>query len=357
MKIMSYKGFKAQIMRAQRLIGKHSHDLPSGTPIEIYPVDEFKEPLSNWMQGPGNYVVPVSSDWGLWFNWCSNDDLNTAVLLSVKGMNPITGQRTNGFNLERYEEKCPIHGTSFKEGLFCEQCNYKWPDQNYIAYPNKLWWDGFRSTDGKVRQFFFTEDLAKSIPELVIGRDDTIPAFGFAFFRPKVRRESVAIPCGASESVMGGYNIQYVYFSNSITKKFSSDILYPKTFNVEDSSSGLSTLSRSANYSSSFLPESKDRSICFDDIKSCNAPHTKHLEVFDESSERRKTAEVGVGAGAIINQSLTVDTLKVTDWESKPSSIMRLFFIFIEQFEEIKAKGMKDLIGVSEGYLSDLPIG
>jgi hypothetical protein len=36
---------------------------------------------------------------------------------------------------------------------------------------------------------------------------------------------------------------------------------------------------------------------------------------------------------------------------------MRLFFIFHNQFEEIKARGMKDLIGTREGYLDGLAVG
>ena len=101
MDTMDYKGFKAQIMRTQRLIGKGVHGLPPGSAIDIYPVDEFEHPLSHWITGAGNYVVPVDSDWGLWFNFTQNDEMNTAVLPSVKGMNPITGRRTNGFMLER----------------------------------------------------------------------------------------------------------------------------------------------------------------------------------------------------------------------------------------------------------------
>ncbi len=103
MKQMSYKGFSARIMKARRLTGDHIHGLPPGHEIDVYPVDEFEHPLSHWITGSGNYVVPVDSDWGLWFDWAQNDQMNTAVLPTVKGMNPITGRRTSGFALESYE--------------------------------------------------------------------------------------------------------------------------------------------------------------------------------------------------------------------------------------------------------------
>ena len=119
MLFIEHKGFNVSIMRAERLIGDYVHELPPGRRIEVYPVDAFEKPLDNWIKGAGNYVVPVEAEWGLWFDWRGNDVLNTAVLTSIKGMNPITGQRSNGFSLERYEENCPIHKTKFKDGLFC----------------------------------------------------------------------------------------------------------------------------------------------------------------------------------------------------------------------------------------------
>ena len=97
---MEYKGFKASIMQAEKLTGDFAHGLPPGRHIDVHPVDAFEKPLDNWIPGPGNYVVPVEPNWGLWFDWRDNDTMNTAVLPSIKGMNPITGQRTNGLSLE-----------------------------------------------------------------------------------------------------------------------------------------------------------------------------------------------------------------------------------------------------------------
>lgn len=396
---MNFNGFSARIMRAIRLTGEGVHDLPSGRQIPVYPVDCFKEPLSSWILGQGNYVVPVDPDWGLWFDWTVNDEMNTAVLMSIKGMNPITGQRSNGFSLERYVDKCPVHDEPFKEGLFCEKCNFKWPAQNYVSYPNRLWWDGFRTGDGKVRQFFFTEDLAKSIPELVIGKEDTVPALGFAFFKPKVRRERPAIQA----TVWHTYNepIKYsnhISSSNYLAKScnfHTSTQCYAAgsiglgesnpdanlTINKSNPKMALRSV-KSSNSSSESMSNirglatgSAESYACLDSAFYSNVDHESGVygeqghkgpvgiaggACVDLAIQQRietPVKEVGVGAGAEINQQLVIDPLKVSDWDEKPTSVMRLFFVFQNQFEEVKAKGMKDLVGETNGYMSGLPVG
>jgi len=54
-----------------------------------------------------------------------NDPLNTAILPSVKGMNPITGQKINTIDLEQYKDKCPIHGCNLSHERYCEECGYR----------------------------------------------------------------------------------------------------------------------------------------------------------------------------------------------------------------------------------------
>jgi hypothetical protein len=68
-------------------------------------------------------------------------------------------------------------------------------------------------------------------------------------------------------------------------------------------------------------------------------------------------AEVGIGAGAQIHQDLLVDPLKLEDWQEEPAAVMRLYFIFMDQFNILKDKGFKDLTGSKEGFLSNMPVG
>jgi hypothetical protein len=187
---MTYKNYSAQIMEANRLVGDKVHGLPPGSALPVYHVDEFVKVPETWMKGPGVFVVPVRPNKGLWFNFRMNDEANTAVILTVKGANPITGLPTSGFHLERYDDKCPKHGCAFMADRFCPECNYKWPDRGYLS-GSPLWWDGFRSDDGTVRQFFFTEEELRDVASAMIGKENTVPAFGFAFYSSKVPRALV----------------------------------------------------------------------------------------------------------------------------------------------------------------------
>jgi hypothetical protein len=406
MDIMEYKGFTAQIMKAQRLTGDHVHSLPPGSSIDVYPVDMFNEPLPHWIKGQGNYVVPVQPDWGLWFNWTKNDSLNTSVMPTVKGMNPVTGQKTEGYGLERYENKCPVHNIEFKEGRFCEECNYKWPPQNYVAAPNRLWWDGFRTSDGNVRQFFFTEDLAKSIPENVIGKHNTVPAFGFAFYKTKKTRgnplgnsrgggwkcgeiSGVSITNSKWSSGSSGYTTVShglsgtltghtpigSYTSNSLNSqldalanqhlgkahKISEPDIEDACYMVCSGTApcGIDPLSQSAlsnGINSAFNISDFDQ--CQESIQPDSGSRgSRKISKKIKTSASLATAEVGIGAGAQIHQDLLVDPLKLEDWQEEPTAVMRLYFVFMDQFNILKNKGFKDLTGSREGFLSNMPVG
>ena len=230
---MTHKGYSAQIMEARRLEGEQIHPLPQGSPLFVYPSDAFKKYPETWMKGPGVFVVPVRPDKGLWFNFRMNSEANTAVIMTVKGCNPITGLPTSGFHLERYDERCPKHGCNFQADRFCPDCGYKWPDRGYLS-GLPCWWDGFRSDDGSVRQFYFTEDELKDIATHMIGKDSVVPAFGFAFYSPKERRPEIQISTrgayysnglnimSGSQAMLGnitptGSSINYVYTANAST--------------------------------------------------------------------------------------------------------------------------------------------
>jgi len=71
----------------------------------------------------------------------------------------------------------------------------------------------------------------------------------------------------------------------------------------------------------------------------------------------KKKVEVSVGAGAKINQALNPDSYPLDSWKEEPDASMTVYFIFKEQFEELKAKGMRDLSGSKEGMLEGIPVG
>jgi hypothetical protein len=362
----------------------------------------------------GSYVCPVDSDWALWFNWSMNIS-DIAVLTSVKGMNPITGQRIDGLGLEQYVHKCPIHKVEFKHGRYCPECDFKWPDQNYVSAPNSLYWDGFRSADGKVQQFYFTEDMSKSIPELVIGKDDTVPAFGFCFYTmkqtnesrflkrvgnklknkfpteaivtsrfygtgasgysggagvsgysgisgykgcagtPGIIRSKSAGSCGGGSFGLIGASFPGVYCStlgSTDAAKSGSDIKLAAT----NSSDSLD--SASAAYFSSSIDESEPvRGIGFGDRISLTSSSPVIMDSFSVDCERKSTAEIGIGAGQTISQGLQKDMRSVDQWKDKPAGIIRIYFVFREQFEKYAKSGFNDLTGCKSGYLEGLPVG
>lgn len=371
--VMEHKGFYASIMEAERLIGDQTFGLPPGSALEVYPVDLFKVCPGNWMKGPGVFVVPVRPGKGLWFNWRMNDELNTAVIPTVKGCNPITGMQTTGFHLEKYENKCPKHGCDFKVDRFCPECGYKWPDRGYVS-GNPLWWDGFRGEDGSVRQFFFTEEMMRDVATHMIGKENTVPAFGFAFYSPKVRREAPKYD-----------NIPHIYHMNSILNehsfvsksmnstlggglKGSGDFLGGglKSFSAtrgikrKYGSSISSDVSYSAPTASS---ENMVRSVNLDSLSiNHDTPQTDpsgyDMDMCDvQPRDFQPTKEVAVGAGAKIRQSLPVDKYDLDTWKDTPDAVMTIYFVFQEEFDKMAAEGFNDFSDKQNGMLNGLPVG
>jgi len=352
-KVMEHKGFKAEIMEAERLTGEQTFGLPPGNALTVYHADSFKSYPENWMKGPGVFVVPVRPNKGLWFNWRNNDENNTAIIPTVKGCNPITGMQTTGFHLEKYETKCPKHGCNFEALRFCPECGYKWPDRNYVS-GTPLWWDGFRS-EGDVRQFFFTEEMMRDIATHMIGKENTVPAFGFAFYSPKEPRISY-------RSVTRGINIsdnmKYLVSPSSIgystfpTTTKGSFLLNKGIKYKSVSKSSLSEQSYSGDYSSD------------DSLDSLGEPIATAYSIsasFDNTVIQERCIipqkEVAVGAGAKIRQELPVDNYALDTWKDTPDSVMTLYFVFQEEFDRMAAAGFKDFSDCKNGMLNGLPVG
>jgi len=407
--VMKHKCYQARLMRATRLIGDGTFPLPPGTPIPVYPVDAFEKAPKAWVKGAGSYVCPVEPDWGLWFDWTMNASHDTAVIPSVKGMNPITGQKIEGLGLERYEKKCPVHDVEFVgDDYYCEECGYNWPPQNYVCHPNTLWWDGFRSADGTVRQFFFSQDDEKDIASAVIGKKNVVPAFGFCFYRAKKSRQPKG---GSTRSVEffanGSLSVNYSLSSSApqawtyptkgiVTPEYASTKgveNYDYTVTSDCAPVASSSFCHSGEVKTSggiagppvaeapvAGAEDDDsveaQSIYLNQNKcSTGSDQTRFLkdhgvrcgsEPSPQSIAKAKRAakqsleekKVAVGGGAKIEQELKVDTMdKVTDWKKRPGGIIRLYFCFEPEFAKLVKGGVRKLKGEKEGYLKGLPVG
>lgn len=366
---MEHKGFFARIKEADRLTGDYVHSLPPGRDLPVYQADAFKVYPENWMKGPGVFVVPVRPNKGLWFDWRDNDASNTAIIPTVKGCNPITGLQTTGFFLEKYEMKCPKHGCDLQAQRFCPECGYKLPDRNYVSQ-SPLWWDGFRSEDGSVRQFFFTEDMMRDIATHMIGKENTVPAFGFAFYSTKNPRPKVV------EHYI--YNLQSytppTYMNNHVFSTSKSNLDVPKgnLRCAERSSSSIDKLYRAkteASYSvtppqsNQVVPDMLtqaemagfvDHERCYGINQNSTADMVSSVEIRESYTPQK---EVSVGAGVKIRQELPIDTGDLGIWKDKPDSVMTVYFVFQEEFNRMAAGGFKDFKDCKDGMLNGLPVG
>lgn len=367
---MEYKGFSAAIMEAERLVGDQVFGLPPGSALPVYYADEFQAWPKFWMKGPGVFLVPVRPNKGLWFNWTSNMANNTAIIPTVKGCNPITGLQTSGFHLERYADKCPKHGNDFKADRFCSECNYKWPAQSYVSH-GYLWWDGFRSDDGSVRQFFFTEDELRDVATHMIGKENTVPAFGFAFYRPKQPREVLsntyrgiaASPIYLCNSAIGSKTYSSTQFKYLAPPSEGWDVEKLSESSVFYNSSECKT--SGTRLAASFSVPTSATDADFD----VTAPTMKRAELkmramskgrgqsLSIPEEIKPVKEVAIGAGAKIQQELVQDPFELYSWKDTPDAVMTIYFVFQEKFEELKAGGMKDVQGSPEGMLAKVPVG
>jgi hypothetical protein len=125
------------------------------------------------------------------FNENSNNTHHVAIVISVQGINPITGMPCKDAQLEQYIEECPKHKIKFGPDRYCSKCDYKWPKQNYVCTTGTpdgfLWLDGFRSVEGIIRQYILTAEKMRGVASNLIGKD-RVYAIGLSFFISKDKK-------------------------------------------------------------------------------------------------------------------------------------------------------------------------
>lgn len=305
MTVMRIEGLGCEINTPRALLRQfvggeeQLHQLPPYAPRPAYSVADYAAARPEWIRGSaanhGSYFVPVDDGDGLWldFNSCWDHTHHVAIVVSIQGVNAITGLPTDGLYLEQYKEKCPRHDEPFESDRFCASCNYKWPAQNYLATTvterNRLWIDGFRAADGVIRQFVFTAQQERSIARSVLGEDRSY-ALGIGFFlsvAPKpepVRR-----------------HVSYTY------QGFGGDFLGGVT-------RGGGGILRSAN-------------------------------------------SLEVAAGARVHQRFPMDTEDLAFWRSEPAGLLYVNYADVEEVRSIVAAGRVDRTAGGEGFLAGLPHG
>jgi len=380
---------------------ERAHFLPPFAPVDAYPVDEYEACPDNWMNGSdiaSSYFVGVKEDHGMWldFNECFYHTHDVAVVISIQGINPITGQKMvaeKALRLEQYHKKCPIHNTSYKQDRFCEECGFKWPGQNYLSTTGTpemmMWLDGFRTPEGKVRQYIFTEDKMRGVASQMIG-EERVFAIGIAYYlskhkkpymlkRPEKREESPNLYfsqppayCGTGQPMFffpmhtpGDGNIGKKKFGS----KCDSDMLYRAigSTDVKDvlCSNALDKISCNLDSSEPIASAQVQlQSMANDPDLTITTNHAfDHGIVLGDSAQDITQSvqpvvpvkQLEIGAGALIQQRVYDDPKMMDYWESEPAGMIYINYCDEETKKKIIDGGRR--AGEKDGFMKDIKVG
>ena len=377
---MEVNGLFAVVNTPDALKGEGLNALPPHSPVVAYPVDEYPACPKNWMHGSSkasSYFIGVEPGKGMWFDFTSNQhhQHDIAVVVSVQGINPVTGQKTAELNLQQFKNKCPNHGCDFQQDRFCPECGYKWPAQNYIASTtgHTMWIDGFRNEKGEVRQYIITEEECKGIAAQVIG-EDRVFAIGFAFYKskkakpePVIRRSSQHTNCATKGGHYGGGQ-------SSICGQSSDGKMQMNCFNTVTrqlvqhrrvEAAGMVTTNCYSGWAGTPGPQGAQgptgvagmSSESFATLKAENANSLQQITgAGSESvSDEAENAKLEIGAGARIEQDHGVDPNDVDFWSDEPEGLIYVNYVPVKVAQKIIAAGKRQ--DKKDSFMSGLEVG
>lgn len=328
--------FMFAVNTPEAVTGEGVRGLPPHHGRKVFLVDKYPACPKHWMRSEGRvtgFWFPFIMNNGLWldFNGCARStEYDVAVVISVQGVNAITGMPCTDAKLEQYYDKCPVCSESFGPERFCAGCGFKWPKQNYLSLTScsngAFWIDGFRDGNGRVRQYVMTPDIAKGVANAIIGKA-AVPAIGLSFFlsrthrvKPKLVRPDVYLKLGA-QSV--GYDYD-----------FGGD---SKALSFDSGSKGARSFGGSLTMLCSTEPDT-----------------ARYGRIHCTQSAKVKAAHVG--RGAEINQTVNDDSNGLDYWQEQPESIALLNYCTDDEADAIIAGGEVDVSGSGEGFMSKIPI-
>lgn len=301
--------------------------LPPYGPRIGYPVDKFPAAPQSWMHGSGkasSYFVPILADHGMWldFNQNGNHTHHVAAVISVQGINPLTGLKADPIRLEQYKDKCPKHGETFLQDRYCPTCKFEWHPQNYLSSNSggPLWIDGFRTEDGVIRQWYFTEEECKGVAAQLIGAERVF-AIGIAFYLSKLpkpapryntRGGDMVFLCSAPSAGIGPA-MDYSYMEESVSCNYEP---------------------MGAVYNNQRLG-SFEAEAAFEEEAASIEASAKKLEI---------------GAGAKIHQKIGADPEKLDFWQDEPAGMIYINYCDISTAARILVAGMRQQR--AEGFLA-----
>lgn len=331
---MSVNGLYAEINTPVAPTGEGINRLPPYDQQPAYVVEEYEYCPSNWIHGSAkasSYFMALNPGRHLWidFNSNSGNSHHVAVVISIQGINPITGQQTKELRLEKYVDKCPVHNADFGQDRYCDACGYKWPAQNYMSTTStprgEFWIDGFRAQDGTVRGFLITEDTVRGVANQLIG-EDRVFAIGIAFYLSKEERPRP--PQSFLRTRTCGMN------------------LFPQ--GMSDKSHDHGMVFGSHNVASLSCVHEEPTSAPITYYSDPNARGINTIEI----------KKLEIGAGAKISQELSYPDKEVLDfYEDEPAGLIYVNYCTPEDCKRILESGKKDRTKGGEGFLADLKTG
>ena len=360
--------------------------LPPYAPIAKYLVDDYECP-SNWIKSEGtmaSYFCPVIEGRGLWldFNKNFNNAYDVAILISVQGINPITGMKYEE-KLEQYSETCPKCNEKFGANRYCETCGYKWPKQNYLCTTGtpdgRLWIDGFRTIEGVVRQYIITEEKAKGVAANIIG-ENRVYAIGITFFHSKEPKAKKSNSLGSDYNT--GHNAKQktfnpLLFANNLCRitdneneYFASESIDLKSIEelkfsrgeLKSSKQRKNTNIQTTNLEKSFedLRSGPDPRIVRTKPQFFSPVHTPiNWKITDKKAEVKKNTKkinLEVGVGKQIKQEVYDDPMKINYWNTEPDGRICVNYIHADLADNIIARKKEKTAINREGFLKDIPL-
>jgi hypothetical protein len=338
--------------------GSKTFELAHYRAVDTFVVDQYPACPVSWMRGGagvGSYFVPLLEGRELWFdfNSCGDHTHHVAIVISVQGVNPITGLKTDGVQLEQYVNNCPRHKVPFEQDRFCPKCKYGWPKQNYLcttATPDgMLWIDGFRADDGTIRQYLVTSEVLRGVAAQLIG-DARVYACGFTFYLSKEMRPARSTPTSRGfgfvdfESKSAGPSVDCLDFMDS---SIGSPISTYCCDSVEKSDE------KFVKYSGEISSKISSRKL-FDSSNSGRlmsaGPSARSF-----ASVSAPVKKLEIGAGVKVDQRIYDDPEAIEFWRDKPEATIYLNYTSQEEVDRIVCSGKRD--EKAEGFLTDIKVG
>jgi len=339
--------------------GEGSHRLPPYAKRMPFLVDEYPACPNSWMKSEGrvkSFFVAVEEGKGMWLdlNDNANLDRHVAVVISIQGINPITGLPCKDAQLEQYIDSCPKHKKKFGPDRYCKECGFKWPKQNYLATtgtPNGAFWlDGFKAADGIVRQYILTAEKMRGVASNIIG-EDRVYAVGLSFFLAKGKKPEDLVKTGTTRACWESYTISN---HDLVMGDWNQDshVLYDDSSRVlyDDSSTALYCCNISSSSASNHASNSSNSSEKKKMIK-------KGVGSVLRSVKSVSTKKLEVGAGANIYQAVHDDPENLDFWHNEPESIICINYAIEADVKKIIEAGYESIESHPEGFLQDVPVG